>query len=449
MSFRWCGKILLTGSEDKSLRMWDFRTGKSTAPMDCQDEVLDCNFSPNGKQFLAACKNNVLLLWDVRERSRPYAQLTGHTDWVTCCCWSPDGSLIVSGSTDKTLKLWNPATGAAIRTFSGALEAITSCGYIGESLVSCGGNRFWESKENPVTLWNPEDESVSHTLGCHGDAVMALAVASDGARLATCSMDKTARVWQLAPPAEQAEERSRDKDSRASTARGMTRQDSVRRPARLWASPKSGDRVDCALGCGQALPRSSLEDHEARECPNRRVCCPLCGEELVAKDAAAHEREACPQRVEACACGAALRPDEAEEHRAARCPMQRRPCTLGCGTEVVSAEMAAHVASFCQEREVACVLGCGARLKARWILRHQQRDCAERRVQCALCGAGMTAREQDTHVKRHCPGQRVVCRLGCALRMAARDLQVMRPPACDTAPGTARRLGAHSVDLEK
>ena len=417
---------MLSGSEDKSMRLWDFRSGKSTAPMVSPDEVLDCSFSPNGKQLLAACKNNVLLLWDVRERSHPVAQLCGHTDWVTCCSWSPDGTLVLSGSTDKTMRLWNPVTGTLVRTFSGALEAVTCCGYLGESLVSCGGNRFWESKENPVTLWNPDDPAASHTVGHHADAVLGLALAYDGARLATCSMDKTARVWQLAPPAER-EERARDKDSRASTARAaLPRQESVRRN-KLWAapSPKSADLVDCPLGCGQAVSRAAAAEHQATECPNRRVPCQLCGEEIAAKDAAAHERDGCPERRVACACGASLRPgEEAAAHAAARCPLQLRQCPLGCGLEVPAPDVATHTESCCQDREVACVLGCGARLRARWILRHQQRDCPERRVQCGLCGAAMAAREAETHTKRHCPGQRVVCRLGCALRMAARDLQV-------------------------
>ena len=41
--------------------------------------------------------------------------LSGHSDWVKCCAFSPDGATVLSGSDDKTLKLWDSGTGA---TFS-------------------------------------------------------------------------------------------------------------------------------------------------------------------------------------------------------------------------------------------------------------------------------------------------------------------------------------------
>ena len=37
--------------------------------------------------------------------------LSGHSGWVRCCAFSPDGSAVVSGSDDKTLKIWDPSTG--------------------------------------------------------------------------------------------------------------------------------------------------------------------------------------------------------------------------------------------------------------------------------------------------------------------------------------------------
>ena len=54
----------------------------------------------------------------------PVRTLTGHTDWVLSVSFSPDGSLLASGSGDGTIKLWRVADGALVRTLTGHTGAV-------------------------------------------------------------------------------------------------------------------------------------------------------------------------------------------------------------------------------------------------------------------------------------------------------------------------------------
>ena len=55
---------------------------------------------------------------------------TCNTEWVTCAVYSPDGNYIVSGSEDKTIRIWNAATGQCVAgPFQGHTDYITSVAY--------------------------------------------------------------------------------------------------------------------------------------------------------------------------------------------------------------------------------------------------------------------------------------------------------------------------------
>ena len=68
-------------------------------------EVNCCAWSPNGALLVSGSDDTTLRLW-TRE-GEPVRTLTGHSHYVFCCAWSPDGALLASGSNDNTLRLWH------------------------------------------------------------------------------------------------------------------------------------------------------------------------------------------------------------------------------------------------------------------------------------------------------------------------------------------------------
>jgi WD40 repeat protein len=73
--------------------------------------VTSVAFSPDGSRIVSGSDDKTIRLWDATTGEQIGDPLVGHTDWVRSVAFSPDGSRIVSGSDDKTIRLWNATTG--------------------------------------------------------------------------------------------------------------------------------------------------------------------------------------------------------------------------------------------------------------------------------------------------------------------------------------------------
>jgi WD domain, G-beta repeat len=99
--------------------------------------VSGCAVSPDGTWLVSASADRTLKIWDVATGTEP-ATLAGHTGVVNGCAVSPDGSWIVSASWDRTVKIWDAATGAerAVLILPGGATAVAS--HPSAPIVVCG-----------------------------------------------------------------------------------------------------------------------------------------------------------------------------------------------------------------------------------------------------------------------------------------------------------------------
>jgi WD40 repeat protein len=101
------GSQVLSGSNDRTLRLWDVATGTEIRTFKGHsDDVRSVAFAPDGSQVLSGSDDKTLKLWDVAT-GMEIQTFTGHSDNVTSVAYSPVLLMALSGSDDKTLKLWD------------------------------------------------------------------------------------------------------------------------------------------------------------------------------------------------------------------------------------------------------------------------------------------------------------------------------------------------------
>jgi len=124
--------------------------------------------------------------------------LEGHTDDVRAVAVTPEGRRAVSGSGDKTLKVWDLESGALLRTLNGHASPVNAVAVTsdGQRAVS-GAGSLSESKDNTLRLWNLETGAVLRTFEGHTDRVSAVAVTPDGRQVVSASKDETLRIWDM------------------------------------------------------------------------------------------------------------------------------------------------------------------------------------------------------------------------------------------------------------
>ena len=107
------GTRIVSGSSDKTLRLWDATSGRPIgAPLQGHENaVVSVAFSPDGTRIVSGSYDKTLRLWDARSGRPIGASLQGHEDLVFSVAFSPDGTRIVSGSEDNTLRLWDARSG--------------------------------------------------------------------------------------------------------------------------------------------------------------------------------------------------------------------------------------------------------------------------------------------------------------------------------------------------
>jgi hypothetical protein len=92
------------------------------------DSVRCVAFSPDGKRALSGSHDKTVRLWDV-ESGRLVRTFVGHWDTVLSVAFTPDGKRALSGSDDKTLRLWDVESGRLSRTFTGHLDSVRSVAF--------------------------------------------------------------------------------------------------------------------------------------------------------------------------------------------------------------------------------------------------------------------------------------------------------------------------------
>jgi WD40 repeat protein len=151
--------------------------------------VVSAVFSPDGSRIVTASRDKTARLWDGRSGAA-LATLSGHTEDVNSAVFSPDGSRIVTASFDATARLWDGRDGAALATLSGHTNIVESAAFSpdGSRIVTASGDKT-------ARLWDGRSGAPLATLSGHTEGVYNAVFSPDGSRIVTASFDTTARLW--------------------------------------------------------------------------------------------------------------------------------------------------------------------------------------------------------------------------------------------------------------
>ena len=185
------GTRIVTGSADKTARIWDARTNVQLAVLSGHgDYVTSAAYSPDGTRIVTASLDKTARIWDARTGAQLIV-LSGHGDYVTSAAYSPDGTRIVTASLDKTARIWDARTGTQLAVLSGHDGTVYSAAY------SPDGTRIvTASLDKTARIWDARTGAQLAALSGHGDIVDSAAYSPDGTRIVTASLDKTARIWE-------------------------------------------------------------------------------------------------------------------------------------------------------------------------------------------------------------------------------------------------------------
>jgi hypothetical protein len=139
----------------------------------------------------SASQDKTVKLWDTAS-GQPLCTLSGHSDMVWSVAFSPDGQILASGGNDKTIKLWDVASGRKLRSLSEPTNWILSVAFSpdGKMLASASDN-------NTIKLWDVASGRELRTLRGNTGVVFSIAFSPDSRALASGGKDGTTREWDV------------------------------------------------------------------------------------------------------------------------------------------------------------------------------------------------------------------------------------------------------------
>ncbi|KAK7846318.1 notchless protein like protein [Quercus suber] len=225
---KWGGDgVIYTGSQDCTIKVWETSQGKlirelkghghwvNSLALSTEYVLRTGAFDHTGKQYsspeemkkvalerynkmkgnaperlVSGSDDFTMFLWEPFVSKHPKTRMTGHQQLVNHVYFSPDGQWVASASFDKSVKLWNGATGKFVAAFRGHVGPVYQISWSADSRLLLSG-----SKDSTLKVWDIRTQKLKQDLPGHEDEVYAVDWSPDGEKVASGGKDRVLKLW--------------------------------------------------------------------------------------------------------------------------------------------------------------------------------------------------------------------------------------------------------------
>ena len=209
------GRFLLSGGYDRTIRVWEYRSGQLVYTLAGRPSGFACGaLSPDGKMLAVGDWSGEICLWDVAlllsrpaggtasgmpRPTTPVAVLHGHTAQVNALEFTPDGKLLISGSQDKTLRSWDVEQRGEPQTLSSQSQNVTGIAIAPDGRMFATATGFWRepNKRGQVRLWELPLRHERGDLLCDDTLFRVVCFDPTGKTLAVGRTGQVVQLWDL------------------------------------------------------------------------------------------------------------------------------------------------------------------------------------------------------------------------------------------------------------
>jgi len=188
--------FLVSGSFDKTIRIWDVRAKRCFRRVQGHaDTIVSCNFNEDAGKLLTAGFDGYIRLWDVQSGNCIQSYQIGNNVPVSFARWSPNYRYILVGSFDDTWRLLNASTGKIAKTYTG--HNFNDFCIIGCFFLNMGKWIVSGSSDKSIYIWDINNKEIVQRLEGHKDVVVCVSSHPTKNILASGSLDedRTVKLW--------------------------------------------------------------------------------------------------------------------------------------------------------------------------------------------------------------------------------------------------------------
>ncbi|MEH2448650.1 MAG: WD40 repeat domain-containing protein [Nostoc sp.] len=193
------GRMLATGGDDRKILFWDLMQRQVAIALSLDDTAAHSLVLSRDGETLVTGSYRKIKVWRTLPQTgikslkdaEPLHTLMGHSHIVRSLAISADGKMLVSGSWDQTIKVWQLETGELLHTLKGHRDRVYAIALSPDAQIIASG-----SADKSIKLWHLQTGELLGTFTGHTHIVTALAFTASGEMLVSGSLDKTIKIWQ-------------------------------------------------------------------------------------------------------------------------------------------------------------------------------------------------------------------------------------------------------------